>query len=198
MILPLIYRQVFRAELGMEAWFSSGYVKEIIMVVTRGLLLLIALLVAAGCATTSTQTESEIGVTQNTGEAKKYYNIGYEYLKNRLYADAITNFKRAIADSSTYVDAYVALAQAYEAQGDLEMVRKSFEEAKKAIPGSPAPCVGMGHCLVGMGRYDEAISEYEEALRRAPSDPAVLEGAGVLRQGSGARSGQRADALRTG
>ena len=54
-----------------------------------------------------------------------YYNIGYNYAQKKDYANAETNYKKAIEMKADYVDAYAGLASIYNAQ-------RKFDEAAAA------------------------------------------------------------------
>jgi len=62
----------------------------------------ILLILALGCATTSEVKEQRPSEGQ-VSKARMYLSTGFEYLKNGMYDEAITYFKKAIEDSTTYL-----------------------------------------------------------------------------------------------
>jgi len=115
-------------------------------------------LILLSCATTkeSKPTESkevteEITPVTRYSEAEKNYSFAFEYMRQDNYEKAETLLNKAIQDSSTYVDAYVALRKIYLILGD----------TSKAI----ALCKSGLSCLEEITSKPSA-GEYEKAARK--------------------------------
>ncbi|MDI6840213.1 MAG: tetratricopeptide repeat protein [bacterium] len=110
------------------------------------------------------EIEQKPGVKRpEVSEPKKHYSFGYEYLKNKMYDDAIKNFELAIEESTSYVDAYVGLSLAYKGKNDYGEVERV---CKKLIEIAPLQGrYALGKCYTEYGKYEDALSEYREALK---------------------------------
>jgi len=95
--------------------------------------------------------------------AQKHYSFGCEYLKNRMYDDAIKNFELAIEESTAYVDAYIGLGSAYRGKNEFGETELVYEKMIKIAPlkGHYA----LGKLYTDLGKYESALSEYREILR---------------------------------
>jgi tetratricopeptide (TPR) repeat protein len=122
----------------------------------------LALLFAIGCATT--QEKKEVKPEKRTEPCKKYYDFGFEYLRNGSYGDAVVNFQRAVECSSQYVDAYLGLAQAYTTMGRLANAESVCVVGRENVPGEPRLSVAEAQVCIEREDYQKAIKLYLEAI----------------------------------
>ncbi len=122
----------------------------------------LALLFALGCATT--QEKKKVGPETKTEPCRKYYDFGFEYLRNGSYADAVVNFQRAVECSSDYVDAYLGLAQAYTTMGRLANAESVCVVGRENVPGEPRLYTAGGAVCIEKKDYEKAIRLYLEAI----------------------------------
>jgi tetratricopeptide (TPR) repeat protein len=107
-----------------------------------------------------------------------YYNIGYNYAQKKDYANAETNYKKAIEMKADYVDAYAGLASIYNAQ-------RKFDEAAAASAkvtefsntlgggntagGGADAFFNQGVILWNGGKIAEAKKSFESAIQANPN-----------------------------
>ncbi|MBI4723043.1 MAG: tetratricopeptide repeat protein [Candidatus Stahlbacteria bacterium] len=95
--------------------------------------------------------------------AKKQYMYGCEYLKNKMYDDAVKCFKHAIADSSTFVSAYMNLGLAYRGKNEYDKMEQVYKEMIVIAPATGH--YALGKLYTDEKRYDQAMIEYKEAVK---------------------------------
>lgn len=120
-------------------------------------------LLVIGCATTQV---SEVTET-DTGEqepCKKYYDFGFEYLKNGSYDDAVVNFQRAVDCSTDYVEAWIGLSQSYAQKGDMDSAESVLARAVLDVPGNPAIHCLYGRLCIDKKEFERAAEHYMMAL----------------------------------
>ena len=103
---------------------------------TAALLTALALILGL-CACSSAQPEnpSEESSPSSTQSPtwQEQYDLGVRYLSEGNYQDAIIAFTAAIEIDPRQADAYIGLADTYEAQGDVERARHVLEDALAAV-----------------------------------------------------------------
>jgi len=131
-----------------------------------------------------TEKIEEKGIRPQPGtgmsEAKKYYNFGCEYLKNKMFDEAIKNFKYAIEDSGGFVDAYINLGVAYKCKNEQEETKRVYEKMLKIDP-----VVGhyaLGRLYTDEKKYDEAIAEYKKVIEIDSSCVDAWYGVGYVKE----------------
>ena len=75
---------------------------------------------------------------QDPALAKRSINIGNYYLKQKNYAAAIGRYLEAIGYQSNSIQAYEALAQAYEKKGDITKAVSTYKTFIEKNPTSSA------------------------------------------------------------
>ncbi|UCG92800.1 MAG: tetratricopeptide repeat protein [candidate division WOR-3 bacterium] len=130
-----------------------------------------------GCVPTQTTKGTETEVGADTLKATQYYSIGYEYLKQGNYDEAITNFMEAIKFNRRYYGAYIALAQSYRAKRDIVAAESTYSQAKKIDPQDPRAYEGIATLyFLDYKDYDRAIAEFQRGLQVDPSNVNILNG----------------------
>ncbi|TET46159.1 tetratricopeptide repeat protein [candidate division TA06 bacterium] len=116
-----------------------------------------------GCATTQVPkvTETE---TAEQEPCKRYYDFGFEYLKNGSYDDAIVNFQRAVDCSTDYVEALIGLSQSYAQKGDMDSAESVLARAVVDVPGNPDIYCFYGHLCIDKKEFERAAEHYMMAL----------------------------------
>ena len=77
---------------------------------------------------------------------------------------AIRDYRTALSLNRRHVDAWVDLAGAYEAEGDLQAARNAFLEAKRVYPLSAEVSWRYGNFLLRQDQISEAFSEIRRAV----------------------------------
>jgi tetratricopeptide (TPR) repeat protein len=120
-----------------------------------------------------------------------YRHLGLALNDEREYAKAVEELKkgleRAPSDRGTWLGlvqaeiglghnleaarAYLGLAQAQLAAGQIEKALAATEDSLRLNEGDPVALRSRGDLLRLLGRFSEALETLDQALRRSPSDP---------------------------
>lgn len=122
-----------------------------------------SVLLVFGCATTqvSEVTETE---TSKQEPCRKYYDFGFEYLKNGSYDDAIVNFWKAVDCSTDYVEAWIGLSQSYSQKGEPDSAESVLVRAVSDVPGDPDLHCLYGRLCIDKKEFVRAAEQYMMAL----------------------------------
>jgi tetratricopeptide (TPR) repeat protein len=125
---------------------------------------LVSVALLVGCAPPPEVKEEELETkSMEMSEAKKYYSFGCEYLKNKMYDEAIKSLERAIEDSSTFVSAYINLGLAYRGKHEHEEMERVYKRMKDIDPAKGH--YALGKLYTDEKNYEEAKREYEETIK---------------------------------
>lgn len=123
-------------------------------------------------------------------EARKYFNLGNQYLLERKFGKAIIAFNNALRLNHLLIRAYEGLAQAYKGKGDLKKfqfymqraadeyarmdnfaeTKRVFAEITKHDVHAPNAYNTLGIELRHKEMYFEAINAYKNGLKLSPKD----------------------------
>lgn len=109
-------------------------------------------------------------VKKSPRQARPYYNLGYEHLKNREPELALVNFSKALDIKPDYFDAYNNRSQVYF---DLGRLDKAFEDINRAIKidGRRAEAyLNRGMIIRQMGQYETALKDFSRAIELDPQN----------------------------
>jgi len=107
-----------------------------------------------------------------------YYNIGYNYAQKKDYANAETNYKKAIEMKADYVDAYAGLASIYNAQRKFDEAAAASAKATEfsstlgganTAAGGADALFNQGVILWNGGKVAEAKKSFEGAVQANPN-----------------------------
>jgi len=131
---------------------------------------------------TSAQTEQEI----KCSEAVRNYSSAYEYIKQGNLERARELLTEAIEDSTTYVDAYIALRKVYMSLGDvnkaietcmsglscvLEEIGKDVEDVEdELIEANRKLTLALADLYAKIGQPEKADELFEEIIKDNPKD----------------------------
>jgi tetratricopeptide (TPR) repeat protein len=102
--------------------------------------------------------------------ANMYADIGNVYASTGMWAEAIHEYRRALALCPQFVDIRLKLADACRDSGDTSGALAELEEILKGNPNYLPGRVHYGIALYSAGRKDEAIKAWEEVLSRNPGN----------------------------
>ncbi|MBU5638135.1 PEP-CTERM system TPR-repeat protein PrsT [Geomonas sp. Red69] len=122
--------------------------------------ILLALLVIAGCGSKTKETLYEEGVKQ---------------LKAANPAGAVVYFKNALEKDANYYDARLQLAKAYADLGKNDQAEREYLKVLTQNPSHDAALLELARLYVIMGKGDDAYDTAQKYLARRPGDPEGLE-----------------------
>jgi len=106
-------------------------------------------------------------------DALPHFELGFAYSGLKKNAEAIPEYRRAIALDPNLAPAQLNLGIAL-LDSDPAAAAESFATAAKLLPGQARPIYLMGQALDRSGKRSEAIEQYRGALALAPKDDAIL------------------------
>lgn len=111
------------------------------------------------------ETKQEVK-KEEVSPARRDFSIGYEYLKQKRYDEAINNFLKALAESTSYTDACIALGKAFRDKGDIFSAESAFLNFLSKNPDNPKILGCLGNLYTKMKQYDKARNLFIEAIKR--------------------------------
>jgi len=102
--------------------------------------------------------------------ANMYADIGDVYLSAGLYPEAISELRRALSISPTFVDIRARLAGALRDSGRRDEAIVEYEEVVRQNPAFVPGRLNLGLCLFAAGRLGEAADQWNEVLRVSPGN----------------------------
>jgi tetratricopeptide (TPR) repeat protein len=106
------------------------------------------------------------GFISNPSEA--YYFRGRAYERQLKYAEALTDYSRAIEINPQYVEAFIGVAKTYSNQGRYAEAIAAYDQAIQLQPAYADAYFGRGITYSNMGIYDQAIANYDRAIQLQP------------------------------
>ena len=127
----------------------------------------------AGCATTGavrpgvggTDKTGDLGALKPDSPAAVYVELAVEYLRQKNYAVALQNAKRAVIVDPHYGAAHTVLALVYQQIGEPAEAERHFRRAIDLDPRDPYALNAYGGFLCAAKRYDEADTMFQRALQ---------------------------------
>ena len=103
-------------------------------------------------------------VNINLNSFMAYYYLGVCLIAERRYGDSIDPLKIALDLQPDYVQAHLALGDAYLKQGDASEARAEYLRALDLQPNYAAAHDGLGRLFESTGQDDKAEAQYRQAL----------------------------------
>lgn len=113
----------------------------------------------AACA--GVQVEAPKGVTDTP---QHHYAAGKQFLDEKKFGDALTEFERARALSPKFAPAFEGIALVYLGLGDLPKAEKAAETAKDLDSKFAPGYVAAGRVKMARGEIKKAVAEFTRAL----------------------------------
>jgi arylsulfatase A-like enzyme len=99
-----------------------------------------------------------------------HHALGVAYMMGQRWPDATSSFERAVALDSTYVDAWLRLAECRGASNDWDGYRDAWATARSLAPDEYRLFVLEGRRLLAMGDRASAVDAFERAMELVPAD----------------------------
>lgn len=131
---------------------------------TRVLVGSAALLLIAGCVSTTTTSRSS--EAEGEGDAgQQYYALGARYYRNGNYELAKERLEYALELNPKMANAHYTLALTYEKLGNIRLATEHYNEAVHVAPNSYDARNAYAVFLCRQRRFDEAIKQFDKALK---------------------------------
>ena len=110
----------------------------------------------------------EKGVESRRALISKAIGLGDEFLRNKMYDQAISQFKMAAELDPQGIFAHQKLGDAYLQKGMLEEAIKEYEEVKHLSPKSPLSYLGLGVVHARKFEIEKAFDFFQKGLSLDP------------------------------
>jgi tetratricopeptide (TPR) repeat protein len=122
--------------------------------------------------------EAEAGfkalLDKHPGIPEAHYNLGVVGNRRKDFAAAQTQFQMAVDLKPDYVEAWVALAGAYQAAGDKDKALEVMKEAETQNADDAKVHYSLGLYYMGAQQLDDAEAAFKKAQALDPSNSEVL------------------------
>lgn len=126
-------------------------------------------------------------LSNESGTAKEYYELGSLLLDKKLYARAVIQFKQALdaleadeAENAALI--YNALGFAYFAQEQYDLAIRHYKEALEIAPDYATALNNLGHSYERKQLTNQALEAYEKALASDPDNKIAKRRVDALRK----------------
>jgi len=102
-------------------------------------------------------------------EVLRMYRQAMRLANEGKFGEAVTSFRRLLADDPGMGDVSLQLAETYNRQGQTENALASYKQVIARDPKNPAALTGATAALLRLGRVDEARAHAELPQRQAPA-----------------------------
>jgi tetratricopeptide (TPR) repeat protein len=103
-------------------------------------------------------------------DAKKAYEKGLDAVKKRKYADAQSNFEKAVEIYPKYAEAWYELGRLRASDDQFDIARGSFDQAIKADPKFVLPYLSISLLELQAKRWQELADVTEKTVKLDPFD----------------------------
>ncbi|HEY3357344.1 MAG TPA: tetratricopeptide repeat protein [Polyangia bacterium] len=100
--------------------------------------------------------------------ANMHADLGSAYYDVGFYAEAVTEYRKALELCPTFVDIRTRLANTLRDQGKLEEAVVEFEMVRETNPSYLPARIHLGVTFYSLGRLEEAVAEWNEVLKLDP------------------------------
>jgi protein O-mannosyl-transferase len=180
-IIPLIVIQEYRMYLpsaGLFMAFSAAifYFSKKINIKQKNAILACCVIILALSAVTYARNAvwgSRISlwedvVKKSPGVAAGHFNLGYSYSQEKMFDNAIEQYRLTVKLIPDDYNAYAELGIAYAGKGLLDDAIEQYRIALSINPDYYYAHHNMGYALYRKGLFDKAIEEFQQAVRLNP------------------------------
>ncbi len=96
-----------------------------------------------------------------------YLDQAWNYLQNKEYIEAVTDYTRYIDTYSDNAFAFYNRGFAYANLGDDDLAIADYKRAAELDPNYDDPHLGLGNVYYAMEDYDQALAEYQRYIELA-------------------------------
>lgn len=121
-------------------------------------------------------SEYNQGIALNSGMAKElHFRLGRAYFQNRQFNEAVDQYKMAIAEDSSYAQAYLELGKIYYWSNKFSEALWAYEQFMKLRPESQEVYFHRGKMYFLSAQYEKASEELVKALQSDPQNVEIYE-----------------------
>ena len=125
------------------------------------------------------QTDEAIGILEkanSSGPTSVVFLtlLGDAYFKKGNADKAEENYLHGLAAQKDNADAMLGLAKVSQSRGDMKATLAYLSQVHELAVNSPDLLYKLGVAALGLGMFDQALSDLGEAVRLKPDDPAFL------------------------
>lgn len=118
-------------------------------------------------------------------QAVQRYEAGQRLAQSGQHGEAVTAFEQAIGLYPAYVEALLALGEAYRQLGHSDDAVRVLRQALAIRPRMLEAHIGLGSLYVQRGEHERALAQLTLALEQAPDQPQLLRNVGLLQLSTG-------------
>lgn len=119
---------------------------------------------------TGALTQFRAAEKANPKEPYVHFAVAYLLMTQKLFSDAIPEFKADLENDPSHTPARVYLADCYVHLGDNGHAQPELERALKDDPSNALGHLDLGIVYAAQGHNEDALAQYREAIRLNPSD----------------------------
>lgn len=131
-------------------------------------LMALAVGMLAGCQSNASKDDADatgqLGSVQDHNPSEVYVDLAIAYLRQRQYAAALQNARKATIVAPRSSAAHNALALVYQSLGQAAKAEQHFSEAVSLDSKDPFANNAFGSFLCGQKRYEEAEHHFDQAI----------------------------------
>lgn len=126
-------------------------------------------------------------LTKDKGNTQEHYELGSIYLDKKLYAQAITQFQKALKAAEQegeekIAPIYNALGFAYFSQEQYDLAIRQYKESLKYDPNYVTVLNNLAHAYERKNLMAQALQAYEQVLQSDPKNTTAKRRAESLRK----------------
>ena len=121
------------------------------------------------------------------------YNHGFDFIRNKKFAKAISLFDQLLNRNRKYADAYFARGVAHGLAGQYEAAIADFNRYLEVDKKDADAYYNRGLAQALQGRYDQGLADLNQALTLKPDDPLPLYLRGFVQFKLGRAAAAKAD-----
>lgn len=116
----------------------------------------------------------QLAVSANAASKQEYLQNAKKYFGENKYREAIIELKNAIKQDPDYIEARIFLGDVNQATGQPLAAEKEYLKAKKAGAKAVQWMLPIGDVYIGLGRYDEVLSQLKLGTDATPAQLSKL------------------------
>jgi len=151
---------------------------------SRLMIIVVLCMAVAGCPGRQTSSgdpsQTQLYPLSTKELAEQEYAIGFEFMLENRYDNAIRHFEEAVRLDSTQLKSYWALATIYIELNDNEKALSLYKQLCISNPSNPQIYVALGAYYAQIEDYNAAVNTYKKGLTIDSTDVDLLNGLALV------------------